>query len=458
MSKRPGVWRELFGIDLRSLALFRIGLAICVLADVAQRGSDLVAHYTDAGALPADLLFALQGRSVWLSLHYWTGAHPLAQAALFAATAIAAAALALGRFTWLANLACWYLVSSVQVRNPLVYIGGDAILRVLLFWGLFLPLGARLSLDAGRTGGRSRPDLLVSGASAALLLQVAFIYWVTGLRKSGPLWWSGQAVAYALGADEWATPIGIWLRGQSALLVWLDYLTLGIELAGPFLAFVPGLGAAPRLAAVALFWCFHGGLALCMNIGLFPLFAIVAWLPFLPGQLFRAHGSDPPTAAVPRARVPSIAALLVLLYVVVFLGEEISGTRVIPRPLRAVGKVLRLEQSWAMFAPDPPRTSNHYDLVVDLADGAQVRRPAPRGFREMLFLWRTDLVDLPPRRILEPFLAGACARWNSAESGPRAERIALRRIMRDLDRPASPPEEHPLHEMQCPAAQRESLN
>ena len=55
--------RELFEIDLRSLALFRVGLAVSVLVDLGTRAFELEAHYTDAGVLPADLLVALQGRS-----------------------------------------------------------------------------------------------------------------------------------------------------------------------------------------------------------------------------------------------------------------------------------------------------------------------------------------------------------------------------------------------------------
>ena len=45
----PG-WREIFAVDLRSLALFRMGLGLCVLVDLAMRAPDLVGLYGDAGA------------------------------------------------------------------------------------------------------------------------------------------------------------------------------------------------------------------------------------------------------------------------------------------------------------------------------------------------------------------------------------------------------------------------
>ncbi len=47
---------EVFGADLRSLAAFRIVLAVLVLADLANRATDLSAHYADKGVLPRPTL------------------------------------------------------------------------------------------------------------------------------------------------------------------------------------------------------------------------------------------------------------------------------------------------------------------------------------------------------------------------------------------------------------------
>ncbi len=46
------LFEHLFGIDIRSLALLRIGTACLLLADLAYRLPDLEAHYTDLGVLP----------------------------------------------------------------------------------------------------------------------------------------------------------------------------------------------------------------------------------------------------------------------------------------------------------------------------------------------------------------------------------------------------------------------
>lgn len=44
-------WKELFGLDVRSLALFRFVLGLIVLGDLIDRGVYLTEHYTDDGML-----------------------------------------------------------------------------------------------------------------------------------------------------------------------------------------------------------------------------------------------------------------------------------------------------------------------------------------------------------------------------------------------------------------------
>ena len=49
---------ELFGVDLRSLGLLRVAIALVILLDLMQRSRHLVAHYTDFGVLPRAALIA----------------------------------------------------------------------------------------------------------------------------------------------------------------------------------------------------------------------------------------------------------------------------------------------------------------------------------------------------------------------------------------------------------------
>ena len=433
--------RELFGVDLRSLAVFRMAVGTAVLADLAVRAFDLVVLYTDRGVLPRELLIATDGPAVRFSAHYWAGVHPPLQAGLFLFSAACAAALITGWRTRLATLACWYLVSSLQLRQPFAYYGGDSILRLMLFWGLFLPLGARFSVDSLRGRIPPRRNQHFSGATAALLLQVCFIYWATAIQKSGELWWNGQAVAYALRADEWVTPFGTWLRDYPRLLTGLTYITLATETLGPFLAFVPVWTPGFRLLTVGLFWGFHAGLATSMNIGLFPLFAMVAWLPFVPGALWERLHHDPSRAGTdlpdPRSAAASVTALLILTYIALLLGQRTALLpRVLPEKVQLVGKALRVQQAWGMFAPNPFRKSSRYELRLTTANGSRRSEPAAPSVRLMHYMQR---VTEPPLgaaaiRSLQYFAAYHCASWDDrGDPSQQLTRLELVKHVRPLD-------------------------
>ncbi len=118
-----GSWRPIvddwFSIDLRSLALCRIGLAFAVLVDLCCRLPDLVAHYTDAGVLPRAIVPFYTGASRF-SLHLLSG-EPLIQLVLFLIAGVAALGLLAGYRTRLMTVASWFLLLSLHHRNPMVW-------------------------------------------------------------------------------------------------------------------------------------------------------------------------------------------------------------------------------------------------------------------------------------------------------------------------------------------------
>ena len=134
-------WRDVFGIDLRTLGLFRIGLAVMILVDLMLRARDLRAHYTDFGVMPRDVLAQVLHPAAW-SLHTASGGLWF-QAALFSVAALFALMLLVGWRTRLASIASFLLLVSVQNRNPQILLGEDNLIVALTFWAMFLPLGAR---------------------------------------------------------------------------------------------------------------------------------------------------------------------------------------------------------------------------------------------------------------------------------------------------------------------------
>ena len=274
---------EVLGADLRSLALFRIVLALLVLADLAGRIPDLPAHYTDEGVLPRSVLLQEVLSSSALSLNLVNGTI-FSQVLLFGVAALAALALLIGYRTRLMIVIVWVLLLSIQWRNPLVLSGSDTLLRILLFWGMFLPLGAYWSVDRALKAAPPRTSMrFVSLATVGLFFQIAFVYWFAVILKSGPEWRvDGTALYYALNWDHVATPIATYLLNFPALLTVLTFATLGLEAFGPFLLFSPFLTGPVRTGTILAFMSLHFGIWLTMDIGLFPLVSAFCMVCFLP--------------------------------------------------------------------------------------------------------------------------------------------------------------------------------
>ncbi|MDJ0785802.1 MAG: HTTM domain-containing protein [Myxococcota bacterium] len=379
-------WKQILCVDLRALGLFRIGLGSVLLFDLVTRAADWTAHYTDAGILPADLARSLGGRSALLSLHLHASAEPAAVAALLGIGMLAALSLILGWNTRVASVLSWVLLMSLQLRNPYVSrFGGDNFFLLLLFWGMFLPLGARYSLDARR---RREADVdpgnvLFSVPGAALLIQTFLLYFVTGWVKQGPTWQTGSALFYALHLDAYVTDFGVFVREQSRLLPALTFLALWFERLAPFVPFVPFHNAVFRMLGIFLFVGLHVSIAAMLWVGWFPAFCLAAWPAFLPSALFdewlpRLRGLAPRPAATRARSQPwwvQAAAGTCLAYVLVYLvaegGPWPTGTNIPPSLKTVAGKALRLHQRWSMFSPDPPELDGWPRIEGVLADGSR---------------------------------------------------------------------------------------
>jgi hypothetical protein len=371
---------DLISLDLRSLAVLRIGLGLMLLADLFVRAEDLSAHYTDVGVLPCQAVF-----SSVLSLHLMHGSWWF-EAGLFVVAAVFALALVVGFHTRLAAFCSCLLLISLHARNPIVLHGGDNLLRVLLFWGVFLPLEECFSIDSLLRPSGPRPHPRVASvATAALILQVCFVYWFSVLLKSDPVWRTeGTAVYYALSIEQFATPWGRQLLGYPDLLRLLTFATLGIEAIGPALLFLPWGRGPIRTLVVAAFVGFHlFGLGLALELGNFPYVCAVAWLALLPswfwdrlGRLASKGNPLPAVAAGVRASVWHEAlAGFFLVYVFLWNLRTLDQQRfqcIFPVQVNGIGVAVGLDQMWNLFAPYPLKDDGWYVIVGTLADGRQV--------------------------------------------------------------------------------------
>ena len=470
------VWRRLWTIDPRSLAAFRVGAGSVLLVDLARRLGDWRDHYTDLGVMPREAVLAWLGGSARASLHMLSDA-PAWSLSLFAVHVAAAAALTLGWRTRVATVGCWLLTASLHARDPAVVGGGDTLLRVLLFWSMFLPLGARWSLDARarRAGGDGFAPGLIPGA--AILLQVCFVYWFTVVHKWTPAWLGERsALAMALELDYLVTGWGRFLRGFPGLLAGLTTATMVLEAIGPLLLFSPVATGPIRSVVALVFVAFHLlGIAAALDVGIFPWIAACAWLLFLPAwfwdRLLRRadHRVEPAAAgasagAFRPARDVVVALLLVWVLVINLAGvwPGLFG-RLMPEPAGAAARALGVHQSWQMFAPAPPSEDGWFVMpgllesgaIVDVWSGGPVRfdKPAdvaatyrgPRWTKLLSNLSMSQYQGLRP-----PFVRWLCRRWNrDAAAGAKLTQVDLYYVMERYGTPDAPPEPLFLLGAQC---------
>jgi hypothetical protein len=278
-------WRDFLSLDIRSLAVMRIGLGLVLLGDWLQRLPDLSAHATDTGVMPRSLVAGLPLVPP-ISIHFYSG-EVWYQALLAGIALIAALSFLVGYKTPLANFVSWFLLISVHARTPFTLQGGDTLLRMALFWGLFLPLGACYSVDAAHPSRRPASFRVLSLASVALILQMVLVYWFAAVWKWAPEWRSeGTAVHMALQVEHFTTRAGRFVRDYPTLCWLLTHATIYLETLGPVMLFIPFYPSLLRLLTVCSFILFHAGLFVTMELINFPWVCSVCWLGLLPTEFW----------------------------------------------------------------------------------------------------------------------------------------------------------------------------
>jgi hypothetical protein len=437
---------EIFGADVRALATLRVGLGVLLLVDLGERAGSLVAHYTDAGVLSRADLVRLSGRRAFASVYLLSGTWE-GQALLFVVAAVCAVALLVGYRTTLATVASWIFFMSVNARNPGVVYGFDGLLRVVLFWAMFLPLGACWSVDTRRSYGTHGPSRRVlSAGTVAYLVQIALVYLITGFRKSAPEWRTdGTALYYALSIDQLVTPLGHQMLAFPSLLKALTPAVLWLELLGPFLLFAPVGTVVVRTFAVLAFVLLHVGIGLTLHTGLFPWISLLALVPFLPSKLWDRLGTwarvgrgaeddeagERPATSM-RSRLVSLIVAGVFAYIIVWGVSALPSSPLrLPPHVRSLAFVMGIDQTWNMFAPAPLKDDGWYVIpgrlasgeVVDLFRGGGAVRwdkpePVAATFPSTRWMRYMNVVRYYPG-YAPGYARYLCQRWNDAHGADR---------------------------------------
>lgn len=366
-----------FSLDLRALALWRMALGAVVLLDIVMRATDLQAFYGDDGVLSRALYFEQSWQYPGFHLFLASGS-TAGLLALFAVWAVAAFCLMVGYRPRIAGLVTWYFVASIQIRNPMVMDGGDDLLRLLLFWTPFLPLGARWSWDA-----RSFPQWKAlsnsyrSVATVALYTQLFVLYFFAAFLKTGDDWLkTGDALFMALSLDQFATPVSKFLLSFPELLRFMTWFALGWEYGLALLLLLGSRWPKIRGLFCLLGFGFHLSIFVMLDFGIFMVISAAGLLAFLPLELLDKEKETSPAVELPKPlpsgyrleRPLQLFGVFIIVMIWVFNLHSVKNIQKVPRWSKQVVLWTYEQQHWHLFAPFPYREDGWFVLEVEHPD------------------------------------------------------------------------------------------
>jgi len=275
-----------------------------LLVNLAFRGTELFDFYSDDGVLTRSQSIT-HADSLRFSL-YWMHSSDWFAATVMCLSAGVAVLLLIGyRSRWMA-LISWILLLSLLNRNQFVHQAGDYLLAMMLFWSMFLPIGARFSVDnaldrryvndlnphspdsdGSGSSNSARSSQFFSIATVGVILQVIFVYLFTAFQKTGAPWRETMDAAYlAVQLDHIATPLGFFMRDYPALLTLGTYFVLYVEYAVVFLVLSPFFNTHLRFLTLVLLLFMHAVFLFCLHIGLFPLIDYMSLTVLIPAALW----------------------------------------------------------------------------------------------------------------------------------------------------------------------------
>ncbi len=257
------------------MRLFQCLIGFIVLLDLCLRFIDPAQREVATGLIPQSVIRMLSQDWNW-SFHLAYESTPY-QITFALITALCAVGLIMGRRTKWAFFGAWLMTLSLHNATWPSLNGGDTLMRMLLFWGMFLPDSEPFSIH------RSDPSQSsFTTGNGCLLFQMMLLYGCSAILKLNPDWLSGQALAGSLQNDLYATAWGQHLLNYPSLLKILTWGTLGLELSGPLIFLIWPQKPYLRMVTVLALMAMHVTIMATMEVGLFSLVAVAGLSLFIP--------------------------------------------------------------------------------------------------------------------------------------------------------------------------------
>jgi hypothetical protein len=194
-----------------------------------------------------------------------------------------AIALMVGWHSRIAAILVFVLIFSLERRDPAIFNGGDALLRIEALFLALAPCGAALSLDQRRRSGSFFSAQQIRPWALRLLqIQLSIVYLSTVVVKlSGETWHNGTAVLYSLNQTDIQTiHLPAFLAHNLLISNALSWGTLVIEVALGTLVWNRRWRPWVLGAGVML----HLSIEMVLQVGFFTFVTFILYLAFIPPE------------------------------------------------------------------------------------------------------------------------------------------------------------------------------
>lgn len=460
---------QIFGMDIRAMALLRIGLSWIIVLNCIYHLPLVKEFYSDQGVFPRTA--SLDFMPFWTPCLNLISGDPEFQMFLMLFWMFIALLLTIGFKTRLCTIIMWILLCSFHSRNILILGAEDKFLRVLFFWFMFIPWGHCYSVDSWLRR-RHAPLRVCTLGTAGCLVQIFCFYFFAGVMKYAAPWYNGTAAYIILAAKQFTKPVAAHLLQYPDLLKFLTFSALTLERVGPLLWLSPFKTTACRMISIVLFSLFHIGLMLCMELQFFQWMCLVILIAFIPTPILNKFLRVPPCVAIqpePSRRPkwwPNLFHMpiymksftgFMLVYIVCWNLYDLDNKRfpLIPKNLRWVAYTFHVRQHWGMYGPTPFQNDGWFVIPGVLGNGQSVdvfKGGGPVSWKEpesfikhnkhySWMLYYLNVHDPRFHKYARHWGRYLCREWNAKHSGPdQLERLEivfmLRHVMPDMVRPA----------------------
>lgn len=280
MIDRAWAWLTGEKHSLYGLAVTRMILGFVISSELIVNFADRQYTWGDGSTWAA----RIRGGGGWPSILYVMFVHSSGVVfdVVYIATILAAVMLMVGFYSRGATFVVLFLFMSLSVANPFVGSGGDSVLRITLFYMLFVDSGRHWSLDSWiRSRRGTAADLFPGWLTATLhnvgliliIHQVVMVYVSSALWKvQSSKWLDGTAVYYSLQVkaySPWNDHIHL-LTDHAWIVAIASYSAIGVQLFVPVLL----MYRPTRFLSLIALTGIHIGIGLLMGLLYFSLVMI----------------------------------------------------------------------------------------------------------------------------------------------------------------------------------------